>query len=81
MVFETKFNCGDMVWFMFNNKPYEVKISRIYIQYNPNPNDFQYNHLKIQYRIKFIHSTNCEADQWFDESTFFKTKKELIESL
>lgn len=35
----------------------------------------------VEYMVKFIHSTGCESDKWFNSNLFYKTKKELVESL
>ena len=77
MIIETKYNCGELVWFMNDNKPLEVEISRINVVYNPTKN-ISY---KVGYMAKFIHSTNCESGKWIDEELLFRSKKELLESL
>lgn len=78
MIFKTKYNCGDMVWFMHDNRPLEVEISRIKIY-----QDLTQIGLTtiVEYMVKFIHSTGCESDKWFNSNLFYKTKKELVESL
>ena len=78
MKIETKFNIGDKAWFMSDNKPLEVEISRIKVC------QFLVQGLyktEITYMIRFIHSTGCESVKWLSEHLVFRTKKELIQSL
>lgn len=78
MKIETKFSIGDKVWFMSDNKPLEVEISRIKVC------QFLVQGLyktEITYMVKFIHSTGCESIRGYSEHLFFRTKKELVQSL
>lgn len=78
MIFETKYNCGDKVWLINDNKPLEVEVSRIRIEQTLD----QIGLTTIRYyMVRFIHSTNCESGKWIDEKLLFRSKKELLESL
>lgn len=67
MKIETKFNIGDDVWMIANNKAEQVGIKSIVI----NVEEFT----KVEY---FLSNGNCLA---FSEERFFTTKEALLQSL
>ena len=76
MEFKTKFNKGDRVWYMNNNKPTEVVISAIEIFYVGTNQD----------HIKYNAEDGLNPVTWLDhinlfENILFKTKKDLLNSL
>jgi len=76
MIFETKFNLDDHVWYMKDNKPVEVIISSIEIFYvNTNQNRIKYNAQNITNPVSWLDHTNLFEDM------LFKSKEELLESL
>ena len=75
---KTKYNIGDLIWFMYNNRPLEVEVSRIKIEC---VKDQLGLHTRVDYMVRFIHSTKCESGDYVMEERFFKTKQELLESL
>lgn len=76
MKFETKFNKGDHVWYMKNNKPTEVEIESVEIFYVGTDQDY----------IKYNGSDVINPITWLDhpnlfENMLFKTKEDLLNSL
>ena len=76
MKFETKFNIGDHVWYMKDNKPIEVVISSIDI-FEVGTNQ---NHIKYTAR-NTIHSVSWLDHQHLFEASLFRTKEGLLQSL
>ena len=76
MEFKTKFNKGEKVWYMKNNKPTEVVISSIEIFYvNTNQDHIKYNAKDVINPVTWLDHTNLFED------ILFKTKKEILKSL
>lgn len=67
MKIETKFNTGDHIYFLKNNKVQQAEVLRIKINVS---------HLKD---VEIIYITG--GDQVINENGAFNTKKELLESL
>ena len=76
MKFITKFNKGDKVWFMSDNRPTEVEISAIKIMYVDNRS----NHIKYNAKDVVCPRSWLDYTDVFEES-LFKTKEELLKSL
>ena len=75
MKFETRFNIGDEVWLMKNNKPKKVIISAIQIFYvNTNQDRITYN-ARDALDSCWLDNTNLQ------ESQLYKTKQEMLSSL
>lgn len=76
MDFKTKFNKGDHVWYMKNNKPTEVIISAIEIFYvGTNQDHIKYNATDYLNPVTWLDHTNLFEDM------LFKTKENLLNSL
>ena len=76
MIFKTKFNVRDRAWFMENNKPSEVEISAIEIFFvDTNQDRITYNAKKVIGSVSWLDYTKL------NESSLFKSKKELLASL
>lgn len=69
MKIETKFDVGDEVWFMYQNKCYGNVIAAIRIYIGSDG-----------YTIEYLFNTT-NGDVWKDEISLFSTKEELINSL
>lgn len=65
MTISTKYDIGDMVWFMYNNKCQSKKVENIKI-------DVYYMY------IQYILDGN---DIWLSEKHLYSTKEELLKSL
>lgn len=63
---------------MNDNKPLEVEISRVRVTCVHESDIIK---IKVEYMIRFIHSTNCESGKWISEELFFESKKDLVKSL
>ena len=70
MTIETKYNIGDEVWVMYNNKPMEVLIKRISCYCG------RWGHL-LKEDIMYLVDNDC----CFNEDELFPTKEELLKSL
>lgn len=75
MKFETKYNLGDKVWYMRNNRPVEVAIAGVRIESLNNVD------IRVYYDVQFIHSTGCVAGEFLPEDRYFNTIDELFDSL
>lgn len=76
MEFKTKFNKGERVWFMKNNKPTEAIISAIEIFYvGTNQDRISYNATDVINPVTWLDHTNLQ------ESSLYNSKQELLESL
>lgn len=75
MKFETKYNLGDKVWYMRNNRPVEVAIVGIRIE------SYDSTDIRVYYYVQFIHSTGCVAGEFLSEDRFFSTIDDLFDSL
>ena len=71
MDIKTKYEIGQRVFYMDNNKVKEGTIDRIHIdaQYNAN-----YNKVKISYRL-------FTTAKFYEDNELFPTKEELLKSL
>ena len=69
MKIETKFNSGDVVWRMDNNKPIQIKIVDIHANY--------YAEIK-QWQIDYSIASHGGG---YPEYELFSTKEELLASL
>lgn len=65
MTISTKYDIGDMVWFMYDNRCVLKKVENINIDVC---------HMYIQYMFD-------ENDIWLSEKHLFSTKEELLKSL
>ncbi len=70
MTVTTKFNKGDVVWYMLNNKPLERKIVGIRIHPKFYDND-----------VDIYYTFNSTDQRGVSEEKLFKTKQELINNL
>lgn len=64
----TKYNIGDMVWLISNNKAASRKITRVIISAE------EPEHWEVKYSLQ-------HGDAEYPESQLFKTKEELLKSL
>ena len=71
MTIETKFNVGDEVWFMENNKPNKGSVVKIDID-RARTGDWYIEH----YKVKHGNDQICHIGQ-----SLFPTKEELLKSL
>jgi hypothetical protein len=71
MTIETKYNIGDEVWFMHNNKVYISFITDVRIKKN-NVNT------KIEYMVESMQKIDFGIKKEFD---LYSTKEELLKSL
>ena len=65
MTINTKYNIGDTVWFMHDNKCVSKKVENI----------------KIDVDIMYIQYVFNENGVWLSEKHLFSTKEELLKSL
>ena len=76
MKFETKFNHGETVWYMKDNKPTEGVISAIKIFYvNTNQDQISYNARNVTHSVSWLVHPDLQ------EAWLFRSKTELLESL
>lgn len=72
MIFNTKFNPGDFVWIMRDNRPVRVQIEEVEV-------GAIRSH---KYKTKYTMVTGTwTTDKWMYEDEVFATKEELIKSL
>ena len=72
----TKYNIGNTVWYMYNNRPTRVIVSAIEIFHaGTNQDTIKYNGKDAINPNTWLDHTNLREDQ------LFKTKKELLQSL
>ena len=69
MKIETKYNIGDKVYFLFENKVQRSNIQLINIRIG--------NKIGVEYYIQTTH----EDSLWFTEEEIFPTKEDLLKSL
>jgi len=75
-LFHAKFNVGEHVWYMKDNKPTEVVISAIEVFFvNTNQDRITYNAKNVTNSVSWLDHTNLQ------ESWLFRSKAELLESL
>lgn len=74
MNIETKFNIGDEVWIMKDNKPFSFKINQISVNITTNQN--YHNPLDIQIKYSKEHVID-----WIYEGKCFATKEELKQAI
>ena len=67
MTIETKFNIGDEVWFMYENRPMSMRVMHIELYISCNKVKRQYIDKYGSYRVS--------------EHKLFRTKQELLDSL
>lgn len=67
MIFNTKFNPGDFVWIMRDNRPVRVQIEEVEVGATRSH----------KYKAKY----NMNIDKYVYEDEMFATKEELIASL
>nr|DAG98247.1 MAG TPA: hypothetical protein [Crassvirales sp.] len=72
MVIKTRYNIGEIVWFMRGNKVLSAPIGRI--EYSTNGKFYS-----LSYQLKGY--MECLHPDNFQEHQLFQTKKELIDSL
>lgn len=72
MIIQTKYNYGDKVWVMYNNKPTQIEIETISIDVIIHG---------IINNITYYSTTLSETLLRFDEKELFSTKDELLDSL
>lgn len=83
MTIESKYNIGDTVYIIYENKIQQVLITRITININPkttfyNPKDIR---TTVLYSTKKLNSGNWTDFGSIPEKDIFKTKEELLASL
>ncbi len=76
MTIETKYNIGDMVWFMENNMVAHRAISVVYVEGGIVNGKTR---LQILYKMNAHKEIGCDA--LVRESDLFPTKEELLKSL
>ena len=75
-LFHAKFNVGDHVWYMKDNKPTEVVVSAIEVFFvNTNQDKITYAAKNVTNSISWLDHPNLQ------ESRLFRSKAELLESL
>ena len=75
-LFHAKFNVGEHVWYMKNDKPTEVVISAIEVFFvDTNQDRITYNAKNVTNSISWLDHTKMQ------EAWLFRTKAELLESL
>ena len=75
-VFHAKFNIGEHVWLIKNNKPIEVVISAIEVFYvNTNQDRITYNAKDVVNSVSWLDHTKLQ------ETLLFRSKVELLEAL
>lgn len=87
MEIKTKFDKGEKIWFMENNKPKEEIVKGIFVEFD-NFHDYALKNPSIYYFVKSTkgshsNTSGISLDRYsrLSESDCFKSKKELIESL
>ena len=76
MIIKTKFNKGDRVWYMENNKPTQVKICSIEIFYvGTNQDHIKYTGADVDNPVTWLDHTNLH------ENILYLSKQELLDSL
>jgi hypothetical protein len=70
MTIETKYNIGDEVWLLYNNKAVSSRIFRIEVKVD----------LRLSARIIYYLS-GSNIDEFCSEDKLFRTKEELLKSL
>ena len=70
MTIETKYNIGDDVWLLYNNKAVSSRIFRIEVKVD----------LHLSARIKYYLS-GSDIAEFYSEDKLFPTKEELLKSL
>lgn len=82
MTIETKYNIGDVVWFMNNNKVCNTHINGIRVDCDPENSGFAYYSLEAKPLIKQVKYTlGYGHDGFHNESELFPSKEELLKSL
>lgn len=79
MDFQTKFNPGQEVWTMYNNKPHFFRIATIEITLNAPSNPMRER--EVLYELIHNNKRNNPQRLAFDARNCFATKKELIDNL
>ena len=81
MTIETKYNIGDVVWFMWDNKPTCQKIAamEVYVRERVLPS-YYVEPYEIN-PIKVVNSDIIPYNRRFHEYRLFPTKEELLKSL
>ena len=74
MKIETKFNIGDEVWFILNNKVNCSKISKIAVEFT-NKDNYYY------YHFEYDPPRSPTLCNYFSIKNVFATKQELLDSL
>jgi hypothetical protein len=75
-LFHAKFNVGDHVWYMKDNKPTEVVVSAIEVFFvNTDQDRITYNAKNVTNSVSWLDHTNLR-EEWL-----FRSKAELLESL
>ena len=65
---KTKYNIGDMVWFISNNRVLSLDVTGVHILAE------QTGDWKVEYTLHYESS-------WIEEERLFRSKKELLEAL
>lgn len=80
MQLETKFELGQDVWIIKNNKVIRDKISEVIVTVKSSHFANQDNSLSIEYRIGGVKECGEIVPFYVEESNVFNTKEDLIES-
>jgi len=79
MQIETKFDIGDTVFFIEENKVQQATIKRISINVNESNSQFGYGY-KPDARIRYS-TDSSNLSKYKNEEQLFKTKQDLLDSL
>ena len=88
MIIETKFEYGDTVWYIKENKPTSIKVTELRIEFTYSgysgewmpgvkPGESKYN----AYPQKEYYREDYYQKEWISAERLFKTKEELLASL
>lgn len=81
MKFETKYNLGDIVWFMYDNKAHRGRILGIEVNYSCSHFDAAYTPQCVDYSEDYTVKICLGHSIRMLGSELFPTKEELLKSL
>jgi hypothetical protein len=88
MTIETKFNYGDIAWYMKENKPISITLTELRVEFTysgysgewkpgAKPGESKYN----AYPQSEYYKESYQQKEWISAQLLFKTKEELLNSL
>lgn len=77
MTINTKYDCGDMVFYMISGRVETTPINAIKVNYQYAEN----GSLQIRYRVKGTGEDSIKNQYWIIEEKLFPSKEALINSL